>query len=134
VLARDTSTGSEKVVEMASAVDVSDEAVEKMLEDSLEHAFEDMNTRIYTEARLKAEEMLPSVEKALALVGDRLSPENIQSILSAMEDVRVAMQSNAAQQLKKAAAVLDDCTQLLATLLVESAMDAASQNAGGEGQ
>jgi hypothetical protein len=68
------------------------------------------------------------------LVGDRLSPENIQSILSAMEDVRVAMQSNAAQQLKKAAAVLDDCTQLLATLLVESAMDAASQNAGGEGQ
>ena len=134
VLARDTNTGSEKVVEMASAVDVSDEAVEKMLEDSLEHAFEDMNARIYTEARLKAEEMLPSVEKALALVGDRLSAENIQAIRSAMEDVRVAMHSNAAQQLKKAAAVLDDCTQVLATLLVESAMDAVSQNAGGVGQ
>jgi hypothetical protein len=51
-----------------------------------------------------------------------------------MEDVRVAMHSNAAQQLKKAAAVLDDCTQVLATLLVESAMDAVSQNAGGVGQ
>ena len=134
VLARDTNTASEKVVEMASAVDVSDEAVEKMLEDSLEHAFEDMNARIYTEARLKAEEMLPSVEKALALVGDRLSAENIQAIRSAMEDVRVAMHSNAAQQLKKAAAVLDDCTQVLATLLVESAMDAVSQNTGGVGQ
>jgi molecular chaperone DnaK len=93
-----------------------------------------MNARIYTEARLKAEEMLPSVEKALALVGDRLSSENIQLIRSAMEEVRVAMQSNAAQQLKKAAAVLDDCTQVLATLLVESAMDSASQNAGGAEQ
>ena len=46
----------------------------------------------------------------------------------------MAMHSNAAQQLKKAAAVLDDCTQVLATLLVESAMDAVSQNTGGVGQ
>src|SRR6059058_3553649 len=38
VLARDTKTGRQKVVELTSAVDVSDEAVEKMLESSLQHA------------------------------------------------------------------------------------------------
>ncbi|HEY2343072.1 MAG TPA: Hsp70 family protein, partial [Chthoniobacteraceae bacterium] len=43
VLARDTGTGREKVIEMSSAVDVSDEAVEAMLSESLEHAFEDVN-------------------------------------------------------------------------------------------
>jgi molecular chaperone DnaK len=129
VLARDTNTGSEKIVEMASAVDVSDEAVEKMLEDSLEHAFEDMNARIYTEAKLKAEEMLPSVEKAIALVGEKLSVAEKQAIRDAMSAVESAMQSNAAQQLKKAVTALDDVTQVLATLLVESAMNAASGSA-----
>jgi molecular chaperone DnaK len=129
VLARDTNTGSEKVVEMASAVDVSDEAVEKMLEDSLEHAFEDMNARIYTEAKLKAEEMLPSVEKAVSLVGEKLSVDDLQAIRDAMTAVEAAIQSNSAQPLKKAVAALDDATQALATLLIESAMSAASESA-----
>lgn len=135
VLARDTNIGSEKIVEMASAIDVSDEAVEKMLEDSLEHAFEDMNARIYTEAKLKAEEMLPSVEKAIALVGEKLSVADLQAIRDAMTAVESAIQSNSAQPLKKAVAALDDATQALATLLIESAMNAASESAlktGGE--
>ena len=58
VLARDTKTGAEKIVDINSAVDVSDEAVEAMIADSLDHAFEDMNERVWTEAKLKAEEML----------------------------------------------------------------------------
>ncbi len=72
VLARDTKTGIEKIVALTSAVDVSDEAVEAMLADSLEHAFEDMSERVWTETRLKSEEMLAAVEKAFALAGDRL--------------------------------------------------------------
>jgi molecular chaperone DnaK len=108
---------------------VSDEAVEKMLEDSLEHAFEDMNARIYTEAKLKAEEMLPSVEKAVALVGEKLSVADLQAIRDAMTAVESAIQSNSAQPLKKAVAALDDATQALATLLIESAMSAASESA-----
>ena len=75
VLARDTKTGVEKIVDLTSAVDVSDEAVEAMIGDSLEHAFEDMSERIWTETRLKAEEMLAAVEQALPLAGDRLAVE-----------------------------------------------------------
>ena len=40
VLARDIATGRDVKVSLQSAVEVSDEAVEKMLADSLEHAFE----------------------------------------------------------------------------------------------
>src|SRR5207249_5168171 len=75
VLARDTRSGREKVVPMTSAIDVSDEAVEKMLEESLEHAFEDVNDRIFVEAKLKADELLPAVRKALAQVGDESRDE-----------------------------------------------------------
>ncbi|HEY6675357.1 MAG TPA: Hsp70 family protein, partial [Terrimicrobium sp.] len=54
VLARDIATGRDTKVSMKSAVEVSDEAVEKMLSESLEHAFEDMNERAFAEACLKA--------------------------------------------------------------------------------
>ena len=80
VLARDTKTGSEKIVSLTSAVDVSDEAVEEMIADSLEHAFEDMSERVWTETRLKSEEMLAAVEKAFQLAGDRLATEQREQI------------------------------------------------------
>src|SRR5437764_10675067 len=80
VLARDTRTGAERIVKMSSAVDVSDEAVEKMLAESLDHAFEDMSERAWTEAKLKAEEMLSSAASALAIAGDAISADEKEVI------------------------------------------------------
>jgi molecular chaperone DnaK len=122
VLARDTKTGHEKKVEMSSAVDVSDEAVEKMLVDSLEHAFEDVNERIFTEAKLKSEELLATVTKALAVVGGQLEPSDRELIAQRMVEVTAAVESGAAQGLKNANTALDEATQHLATLLLERAM------------
>ncbi len=122
VLARDTKTGVERIVELRSAVDVSDEAVEKMLEDSLENAFEDMNARVFTEAKLKAEEMLPAVSVALERVGARLDLEEKAEIDRSIEAVRAALDLGSAQGLKRATQALDESTQRLATLLLESAI------------
>ncbi len=128
VLARDTTTGLEQIVPMQSAVDVSDEAVEKMLEDSLEHAFEDMSERVFTEAKLKAEEMLPAVRNALALVGAKLPAEEQAIILQLSAEVEAALTSGETARLKKANAALDEGTQHLAALLVEQAMAAAPKS------
>jgi molecular chaperone DnaK len=122
VLARDTKTGAEQSVEMRSAVDVSDEAVEKMLGDSLEHAFEDMNDRAFTEAKLKADEMLPAVRTALAQIGSELNPVERDLIMRRAQEVEAAIAGGGATALKKAVAALDEATQQLAALLVEKAM------------
>lgn len=127
VLARDTSTGLEEVVKMTSAVEVSDEAVEKMLEGALENAFEDMNARVFTEARLKAEEMLPSLGKALELAGSRLSEEERLRIATCEREVQDALTGDAAQPLKRAVAALDEATQGLAALVMEIAMQGAKR-------
>ncbi len=55
VLARDMKTGREKVVEMKSAVDVDDTAVQQMVEESVAHAFEDLAARRWIEAKLRAQ-------------------------------------------------------------------------------
>ncbi|MCE9610722.1 MAG: molecular chaperone DnaK [Chthoniobacter sp.] len=122
VLARDTKTGAEKVVAMTSAVDVSDEAVEKMLEESLEHAFEDMSDRVFVEARLKSDELLPAVRQALAQVGAELDDTERALIAQRVAEVEAAIAAGAGQPLKRANTALDDATQRLATILIERAM------------
>lgn len=128
VLARDTATGLEEVVKMTSAVEVSDEAVEKMLGDALENAFEDMNARAFTEAKLKAQEMLPSVAKALALVASRLEASELEHIRECEHAVREALEAGAAQPLKRAVNALDEATQTLAALVMEVAMERSQRS------
>src|SRR5450432_1532904 len=122
VLARDTKTGTERIVALTSAVDVSDEAVEAMIADSLEHAFEDVSERVWTETRLKSEEMLAAVEKAVGLAGDRLPAGQRERIEQIAQGVRQALQAHETARLKAANAALDDATQELAALIVEQAM------------
>jgi molecular chaperone DnaK len=122
VLARDTATGSEKIIEIHSAVEVSDEAVEAMLAGSLEHAFEDMDARIFTEARLKAVEMLPAVEAALRQLGSELPEAEIAEIHKQTTEVTTALASKETARLKQALAALDQATQTLATRLMERAI------------
>jgi molecular chaperone DnaK len=122
VLARDTRTGAEQKIALQSAVDVSDEAVEAMIADSLEHAFDDMSERVWTETRLKAEEMLAAVEKGLAIAGEKCSPNEQRTIREKAAAVRLALETHEAGKLKAANAALDEATQTLAAMIVETAM------------
>jgi len=122
VFARDTASGKEKITEIKSAVEVSDEAVEAMLAGSLEHAFEDMDARIFTEARLKAEEMLPAVEAALTQLASELPDAEANEIRQCAVEVTSALTAKETARLKQALAALDNATQTLATRLIERAM------------
>jgi molecular chaperone DnaK len=124
VLARDTATGAEKIVEINSAVDVSDEAVEAMISESLEHAFDDMSERFWTETKLKSEEMLGAVEAAFAQIGDGIDPAEKEKIVRAAAEVREALAGRDARKLQAANSKLDEATQDLAAALVEKAMKA----------
>jgi molecular chaperone DnaK len=105
VLARDTATNTDTTLEIrGTAIDVADERVEQMISESVEFAFDDMNERIWTEAKLKAEELLPAVEAALTQLGDAITADD-------------------AQALKTATQHLDDATQTLAVLLLDRAME-----------
>jgi molecular chaperone DnaK len=126
VLARDTATNTDTVLEIQNtAVDVDDERVEQMIAESVEHAFEDMNERVWTEAKLKAEELLPAVDAALTQFGDAVSDEERSVIEAAAASVRALLHAaeHDAKALKSANSALDDATQELAVRLVERAME-----------
>jgi molecular chaperone DnaK len=131
VLARDVKTGRDTVVEIRNAaVDVDDAAVEKMVGESVEYAFDDMAERIFTEAKLKAEELLPAVDQALAMAGELVSDEERREIGEAADAVREALAAGLPNPLKAAVQRLDKATEAFAAALVERAMEEALERRG----
>ncbi|MBE7496791.1 MAG: Hsp70 family protein [Verrucomicrobiaceae bacterium] len=126
VLARDTATNTDTTLEIrGTAIDVADERVEQMIAESVEFAFDDMNERIWTEARIKAEELLPAVDAALAQLGDSISESETQEVREHAAKVRQILDSadHDARALKAATQQLDDATQTLAVMLIDRAME-----------
>jgi molecular chaperone DnaK len=137
VLARDTKTGREKIVEMKSAVDVDDSAVQKMVEESVEHAFDDLAARRWIEAKLKANETLTATRKAIADFGGEIEGDYREKIESAVLEVEKALAAenseNGSGDLKKlqaSVAALDEATKPLADFLMDKAMAAMLRKRG----
>jgi molecular chaperone DnaK len=137
VLARDTRTGKEKIVEMKSAVDVDDAAVQQMVEESVEHAFEDLAARRWVEAKLKANETLTATKNALASCAGEIEADyrgKIEAAAGAVATVLATENSTTGagdlKQLQMSVAALDEITRPLAELLMDKAMEAMLRKRG----
>jgi molecular chaperone DnaK len=136
VLARDTKTGKEKIVEVKSAVDVDDSAVQKMVEESVEHALDDLAARRWIEAKLKANETLTATRKALADFGAEIKSDYRGRIGAAVREVEVALATENAggsgelKKLQTSIAGLDEATKPLADFLMDKAMEAMLRKRG----
>ena len=137
VLARDLKTGDQRVVEMQSAVDVNDADVQRMVEDSVEHAFEDLRSRRWIETKMRALETGQLARNGLIEASEALAGEDRARIEGAVSEVEEALASEDEQlrsgdleRLTAALRELDSATQPLADLLMDRAMDAALRKRG----
>lgn len=137
VLARDTRTGKEKIVEMKSAVDVEDSAVQKMVEESVEHAFDDLTARRWIEAKLKAKETLAATKKATVDCADEIEKDYREKIEAAIREVEKNLATENPEtgagdlkSLQAAVAALDEVTKPLAEFLMDKAMAAMLRKRG----
>ena len=128
VLVRDTATGAERIVEIQSAVDVDDAAVQQMVEESVEYAFDDMDVRRWVEASLKAKEALVAARSGLEEFGAEL--DNAGEVKSAVATVEAALESEDLSDLKKAVVQLDEATRPLADLMMDRAMEKVLRQRG----
>jgi molecular chaperone DnaK len=81
-----------------------------------------MGERVWTEAKLKGEEMLRAVDAALAIAGDRVAKDEREAIMQTALEVREAIASRETTRLTEANQKLDDATQTLAAIVVEKVM------------
>ncbi len=137
VLARDLQTGKQVVVEMKSAVDVDDAAVQRMVEESVEHAFDDLAARRWIEAKLRAEETVQGTRKGLATCAAQIEENHRAQVEAALRAVEEALsaedpasKTGDLSRLKAAHAALDEVTRPLADLMMDRAMEAVLRKRG----
>ncbi len=130
VLARDVKTGRELTMAMTSAVDVEDADVQQMVEESVEHAFEDLAARRWIELKLRAQETLAATRKGMAEYASELAPEyrdQLEGGLAAVDKLLAAENpatgAGDPTELKRALAELDETTKPLAEHMMNQVMD-----------
>lgn len=120
VLARDIKTGKDVVVKMKSAVDVTSDQVEKMVQESVEHALEDVKKRQLVEARMSAEQALEGTRRGLQQFGSTLAMEEREQIEQAAKKLKETIGGEDVDKIKAAISLLDQTTQKLANLMLEA--------------
>jgi len=121
VLGRDMANEQDTLYQVDDiAVNVADEDVEQMLEESVEHAFEDMNARRLTEVQFKSKELAESLETVITHYQELMTAEEKETLPKLLEELRTQLQSDDFKQLKRLNEQIDQHTQSIASRIVES--------------
>ncbi|HTD68196.1 MAG TPA: Hsp70 family protein [Candidatus Limnocylindria bacterium] len=136
-LARDVKTGHQKIVQMKSAVDVDDADVKKMVEESVEHAFDDLRARQWIEAKIRAGETITATRKTMAEFASELEADYKTQLDGALDDLEAVLSTEDPKtktgdpaKLKAATAKLDEVTKPLADHAMDKAMEAMLRKRG----
>jgi molecular chaperone DnaK len=100
VSAKDLGTGKEQKIEIKGGSGLSEEEVTQMVRDAESHAEEDSRQRELAEARNTAENAAYQAEKQLGELGDQVDESAKSEIESAIADVRSALESDDASEIK----------------------------------
>jgi molecular chaperone DnaK (HSP70) len=91
VSATDLRTGRERTVEVKPSYGLVDEDIERMLEESMDYAEEDIRQRQVREARVEADMILHATRESLAREGTLLEPgeaERVHALVATLEKAR----------------------------------------------
>lgn len=94
VNAKELRSGVEQSIEVKPQYGLSDEDVEKMLLDSMEHAKEDMDIRALTEAKTEAEHLMLTTEKFIQKNFNQLMKQEILESSLAIQALQLALDMN----------------------------------------
>jgi len=111
VKAKELATGIEQTVEVKPSYGLSDEQIEDMLIDAIDHGDEDFEARRLVEARVEASRMMLATEKALAVDADLLDQAEHQRVTGVLDRLRVALSEPAnASRVQMLMGDLDEAT------------------------
>ncbi len=94
VSAKEVQTGLEQKIQVKATYGLSEEEVERMLVESIEHAGQDVAERFLVEWRIEGERIAQSLESAFEVDGELLSPGERAAIEKRIEGLRAAMETD----------------------------------------
>ena len=102
VSAKDLGTGKEQKIRIESSSGLSEEEINRMVQDAEKHAEEDKKKKEEVEAKNNADHMIYQTEKLLKESGDKLQPSDKSEIESKVSALKSAIDSNNTDNIKRA--------------------------------
>ena len=131
VSAKDLGTGKEQAIKIESSGGLSEEDVEKMINDAEQFADEDKAKREGVEVKNQAETLIYSTEKSISDLGDKLQEEDKTKIEACSEQLKKSMETDDMEAIKSDLEALTQASHKMAELLYSQQ---AEQQGDGSGE
>jgi len=131
VSAKDLGTGKEQAIKIESSGGLSEEDVEKMINDAEQFADEDKAKRESIEVKNQAETLIYSTEKSISDLGDKLPEEDKTKIEACSEQLKKSMETDDMEAIKSDLEALTQASHKMAELLYSQQ---AEQQGDGSGE
>ena len=132
VSAKDKATGKEQNIRIEASSGLSEEEIERMVNDAKTYAAEDKQKREGIEIRNQADQQVYQTEKQLEELGDKLSAESKAKLDAAIERVKEALKGTNNEEIKSASEALNQVWHGLAGELYKQASEQAGPEAAEE--
>ena len=129
VSAKDKATGKENKIVIKAGSGLSDEEIEKMVQDAELHAEEDRKAREVVDARNNGEAMIHTVRKTLSEAGEKVETEEKSQIEEAITNLEAAINGDDTDDIKaKTDALMQSSHKLAERMYQEQAADVNPDN------
>jgi molecular chaperone HscA len=125
VNAKELRSGIEQSIEVKPQYGLTDEDVEKMLLDSMEHAKEDMELRALTEAKTEAEQLLQTTEKFMQKNFASLTQQEVTDTSLAMQALQLSLDMNDKNLIQAKTEALNEISRPYAERIMDMSVSAA---------
>jgi len=131
VSAKDLGTGKEQKITITASSGIDENDIDRMVKEAEEHSEEDKQRRQRVEARNQLDTLVYSTEKTFDEHKEKLDPESIGNLESALAEAKKALESDDLDAMKSATESLTKASHKLAEIMYQQ--QAAGQAAGAQG-
>jgi len=134
VSAKDLGTGKEQAIKIESSGGLSDEEVEKMVNDAEQFADEDKVKREGVEIKNQAESLIHSTEKSINELGEKLPEEDKSKIEACCEQLKKSLETDDIDSIKSDIEALNQASHKIAELLYSQQSEKHEESVAGENE
>ncbi len=129
VSAKDQATGKEQSIQITASSGLSQEEIEKLVQDAEMHADEDKKKKELVEARNSADAMIYSTEKSIKELGDKVDNDTKTKVEDAVSALKKAMEGEDTAEIKRLSEELTNASHKLAEAMYQQASAGEQQAA-----
>lgn len=134
VRAKDLGTGKEQNIVIKSSSGLTDEEIEKMVQDAEANAEEDKKNKENAELRNNADQLVFTVDKTLKELEGKVEEEEVKKAEAARDELQEALKGEDFEAIKEKTDSLNEIVQNLSVKLYEQAAAEQQAAGGAEGQ